>query len=247
MRTSRRRALLLAVAGSASPVPNAAGWNDGPYATDVLSGVGAASCGPVDTSTLGSFTAARTASDLAGNTTSAAASHDVTATATKGAVLEEIQAALASTSGHDREALGQAVRALTASLDPRQWADPSHPAGKRVFADEAAAVDALAELHRSRRTSIPAAAIQGWIASLVAVDRALAALAFADASSAGGDARKLAEAAKELAKGDSEAGRGRSNAAIEHYGNAWFAARQATVFHDAKGHTGDTKGASGEG
>ena len=160
--------------------------------------------------------------------------------------MDEIRAALASASGHDREALRQAVRALAASLDPRLWADPNHPAGKRGFADEAEAVDALAELYRSRRTSIPAAAIRGWIDSLVAVDRALAALAFADASSAGGDAHTLAEAAKELAKGDSEAGRGRSKAAIEHYGNAWFAARQAAVSHDATGHTGDTKGASGK-
>ena len=211
-----------------------------PNASDALSGIDTASCGSADTSTLGTQSVTCTATDLAGNSATATVSYDVTAIATKQAILAQIQAALATASGHDREALRQAARALTDSLDPRLWADPNHPTaqgGKRVFEDEKQAVEALSEGGHDHRSSLDAATVQGWIGGLVAVDRALASVGIGDAS--GGDARKLAEARKELAKGDAEAGNGRSNAAIEHYGNAWQQAEQAVVSHAPNGHGSD--------
>jgi RTX calcium-binding nonapeptide repeat (4 copies) len=67
-----------------------------PNAVDDLSGIDTASCGPVDTSTLGTHTVTCTATDKAGNTATAQASYDVVPAACNGLI-----ATITGTAGDD--------------------------------------------------------------------------------------------------------------------------------------------------
>ena len=219
------------LAPTVSPSPAALGGTAtaSANASDALSGIESSSCGAVDTSSLGTHTVTCTATDKAGNAASATVSYDVTGVATKQAVLDGIRTALASASKDDADKLREAARKLSDALTPGYWTDANHPSSKRVFEDEKQAVQALGELLKDRDSQIADATLQGWIDSLVGLDRAMASLAIHDA--AAGDSHQLGEAAEELARGDSEAAKGHLDAALEHYGNAWQQAQKSQKAH----------------
>lgn len=152
-----------------------------------------------------------------------------TPNARKQQVLAELQALYAATTNkQDRERLDETIKHVNKSLDPSLWAnDGAHlqANGEKVFSEEKDAVNKLREIIKDKKTTLDKPTIQGLIDELVAVDRALAALAIADA--AGGDANKLARANSELAKGDADVSSGKYDSGIEHYRNAWKKAREA--------------------
>ena len=198
-------------------------------ATDALSGIDTFGCGAVDTSAIGPGTVSCTATDKAGNTQSATASYLVTVSASKQAVLDAINAELATADKRDRPELRKAAKHLTESLDPDNWIDGNHltKKGEQVFQDEKEAVQKLEQLLKDKKSGVADATLQDWIDTLVTIDEALARIAIDEATAAGGDAKKLAEAEKEMAKSASELTKGKEHDAIEQYKNAWKKAKES--------------------
>ena len=193
-------------------------------ATDALSGVDTFGCAAVDTSTIGPGTVSCTATDKAGNTQTASASYLVTVMASKQAVLDAINAELATASKRDRSELREAAKKLSESLDPRNWVDGNHlqaKRGARVFEDEKEAVQKLRQLLKDKKSDVADASLQSWIDTLVTIDRALAQIAIDEATAAGGNDKRVAEANKEMARADDRLAKGRPTGAIEHYKHAW--------------------------
>jgi hypothetical protein len=140
----------------------------------------------------------------------------------KQAVRASLQSQLPSGNKDTDKRLNDAIDHIDKSLDPKLWADATHPdpkKGDKVFNEEKEAVKALMGIKN------PSATVTTAISQLVAIDRGIAANAIAEA--AGGDAKKLADANKELAKGDDEASKGHFDGSIDHYKNAWKKALEA--------------------
>ena len=208
-------------------------------ATDALSGVDTFGCAAVDTSAIGPGTVSCTATDKAGNTQSASAAYLVTVVASKQAVLDAINAELATASKRDRSELREAARKLTESLDPRNWVDGNHlqlKRGAHVFEDEKEAVQKLRELLKDRKSGVADASLQSWIDTLVTIDRALAQIAIDEAVAEGGNARQVAEANKEMARAADRLAKGKPAEAIEHYKHAW---QKLQKHHERDGHEDD--------
>ena len=173
----------------------------------------------VNPSSVGPGSVTCTATDNAGNSASASVLFLVTAMASKQAVLAEIEAELATASKRDRSELHEAARQLRKSLDPSNWVDGNHlrvKKGEHVFENEKEAVQKLRELLNDRKSGVADATLQGWIDTLVAVDRALAQIAIDEATAAGGSPKRLAEAAREMAKAADDLARGRPEGNPQH-------------------------------
>lgn len=202
----------VALDGSASAAPNAA---------DALSGIASASCTTPDTSAIGTFTVTCTATDRAGNTQTATASYTVAGLDTKQAVLAAINAEAAVAAKRDVPNLRGAAKKLAHAVEAANWVDGNHlvvKRGKHVFDDEKEAVQKLAELLKDSKSGVARAKVQGWIAALVAVDKALAVTAVSEATLT---AKQAAAVAKELDKAADALAKGKPAKAIEHYKHAW--------------------------
>jgi hypothetical protein len=153
--------------------------------------------------------------------TGATSADDCTGNAAESNVLTNVTAAISNyTDKLDSAALRQAASALTASLVSSLWPDGNHLTPKKgaaVFKDAGKAVATLAKLLASNRSSVPAATLQAWITSLVAVDRTLAATAIQDAIANNVAPKKIAAANAAVARGDASNG----SRAIGDYGTAW--------------------------
>jgi hypothetical protein len=93
--------------------------------------------------------------------------------------------------------------------------------GDQVFQKEKDAVNKLRDLVNDRRSTVPTATLEGFVARLVKVDWLLALVSVQEASAAGLNPRQIAEDLDEIARGDADAAAGRTENAIEHYRNAW--------------------------
>ena len=122
-------------------------------------------------------------------------------------------------------AVGRLGNAVEASL----WLDQSHPdpkRGEKTFDESKIAVITLADLIKTKKSTIPDAILQAFIDRIVEAERLLAVIAIGEASGIG-DPQKIGLANGELAKGDGELSNGRFDNAIEYYKNAWKHALQA--------------------
>lgn len=208
---------VVALDGSATAAANAA---------DALSGVLSASCTTPDTSAIGTFTVTCTATDKAGNEQTATASYTVTGLATKQAVLAGINGEAAGAARRDAENLREAGRKLADAVTASYWIDGNHlvvKSGKRVFDDEKEAVEKLQELLKDAKSGVARAKVQGWIAALVAVDKALAETAVDEATLS---AKQAAAVDKELGKAAAALAKGKPAEAIEHFKHAWQVAKK---------------------
>jgi len=151
-----------------------------------------------------------------------------TAKSLKQNVLAQANALLPGLPQKEANKLEAAIKKLGESLDPALWIDGNHVVdkdGQRVFDREKYAANKLEDLINDN--SIPDATLEGMIDSLVVADRMLAEQALADAIAAAGDPDKIAEAQQELDKAAAELLKGHTNAAIDHFRNAWRKALQA--------------------
>ena len=202
----------VALNGSASVAANA---------TDALSGVASASCTAPDTSAFGTFTVTCTATDKAGNTQTATASYTVAALSTKQAVLAAINAEAVGAARRDASNLREAARQLADAVEAGNWVDGNHlvvKRGKRVFEDEKEAVEKLTELLKDAKSGVAKAKVQGWITTLVGIDRSLAVTAVSEATLT---AKRAAAVAKEFDKAAAALAKGKPAEAIEHFKHAW--------------------------
>lgn len=211
------------------PVGPISASDDGGSGVDVA---GSTLSGQVDTSSLGVQSVTFAAVDNAGNASlPKTCDYYVTIVVAKQEVLEDLVALRATAADkQDGNKLDQAIQHLTQSLDPDLWLDGSHlepKHGHEVFGQEKDAVNKLRNLLKDKKSTIPAAVLQGFIDRLVGMDRALAQVAIGDAVSATGDAKMIAKANAELAKGDSEVAEAKYESGIEHYRNAWEHAQKA--------------------
>jgi hypothetical protein len=152
----------------------------------------------------------------------------LTGNETKHSVLASVNDALATAANkHDADKLKQASTALTASLDPSLWVDGNHlvaKGGEKVFQKEKEAVQKLTKLIKDKNSGLDDATLQGWIDTLISVDRGLAVTAIGDAVLLGADGKQINEATKEIQAGDDAK---KDPDAITHYENAWKKAQEA--------------------
>jgi hypothetical protein len=94
----------------------------------------------------------------------------------------------------------------------------------KLFQKEKEAVQKLTELIKDKNSGLDDATLQGWIDTLISVDRGLAVTAIGDAVLLGADGKQINEATKEIQAGDDAK---KDPDAIEHYKNAWKKAQEA--------------------
>jgi hypothetical protein len=204
-----------------------------PAATDNCS-VATVVCSPASGSTfpIGTTTVTCTATDAGGN--QASCSFTVTvlgALGVKQDVLGDLTALRKTiTNKQDGDKLDDAIKHLTASLDPKLWVDQTHldpKGGGKAFEEEKDTVTGLRDLFKDNESGIPTSVLQGFINRIVDSDQLLAVVAINDAVAGGGDPKKIAESQDELGKGNTDFSAGRYDTAIEHYEQAWNKALDA--------------------
>jgi len=119
----------------------------------------------------------------------------------------------------------RAIGHLTASAAPELWRDATHltDMGQTVFEQHRLAVRDLAAVRPA------VAGVTSAITAVLAVDRALASTAIADAITAGGDARSVALAVRARARGDAAAAAGQPARAVAAYRDGWLLAMRAVA------------------
>jgi hypothetical protein len=199
-----------------------------PQAADNCSGTVAVKCVPASESMfpIGTTVVLCTTADASSN--SAACSFQVTVLGPQGAkskVLAGLTVLRAGvTRAPERQGLDEAIRHLGNSLDPALWIDQTHlnrRQGERDFDEEKAAIQALCELLKDKRGTLPQAELWAFINRIIKADRLLALVTLPDAAMAGADRRLLARGWRELARGDKAVVRGENEAGIGHYREAW--------------------------
>jgi hypothetical protein len=149
----------------------------------------------------------------------------ITPQAIKQSVLDQLIALRQTVNNQEPGAkLEDAIKKLSASLDPALWLDPSHlkpHGGEKDFEEEKQAVHNLRELTDDKKSSIPGAQLQQFIQFIVSADRELAQRVINDALAAGGNQQTIDRATNELTEGDADAASGKFEDAIMDYAEAW--------------------------
>jgi len=143
------------------------------------------------------------------------------------ALRDELSEALAgAVNKTDVTRLKDAIRKLDDASSSDVWsADGNHlvcTGGDGIFNRYKDAIQKLTDMIQDRSSSgIPAATVQNWINTLVAIDRDLAQTAIDEATAAGGDAKRIHKATLDLTQGDAAATSEGFDQAIESYRKAW--------------------------
>lgn len=148
-------------------------------------------------------------------------------------VMAELTALRATLTNRDGvDALDEAIRHLSASLDASLWVDETHlnaKPGKRVFDEDKSAVTELADLITGRKSPLADNTLHGFIERIVRAERLLALIKIEQAAEAGVNPKKIAEDTRELAKGDDAVDKGDYDEGLDHYRNAWQHALRLVV------------------
>jgi hypothetical protein len=129
-----------------------------------------------------------------------------------------------TTNSEDRKELDKAIESLTDAVNLSFWLNASHldaKRGKKSLDDTAEVVRELSELQKNKKSTIPAAVLQGFINQLLTATRLVTLTAIGDATAAGGDPKDIAKANGDLAEGDSDAAGGKPDGAVGDYRSAW--------------------------